>query len=226
MTKYLRPGLIASILAGVVCGLGCNPLTWTSFIGPEPSVPPELHALKVPDKKGPVSVVILADNGLDLREEFLGADRDLSEQLRKQMKQMAEASGDKITFVNLRKVEEYKSTHPNWHEDVAAVGRDLQGDYVIYLEIRSLSLFEKGSRELFHGQAEISVSLYHVGDADSDPERKEFHGVYPSARGPVPVDQETNLTDFREQFLSYVARRISWYFVGHPTRDTYMDDSQ
>jgi hypothetical protein len=225
MTKYLRPSLLASILAGVVCGLGCNPLALPSFLAPEPSIPPEMQALTVPDKKGPVNIVIVTYNGQDLREEFVGVDRQLSDLLARRMKEMSEFSGDKFSFVSLRKVEEYKSSHPRWTEDLAAVGRDLHADFVLYLEINSMSLYEKGSRgQLFHGEAEISVSLRRVADEDAGTMRKEFHEVYPKTRGPVPVDEETSLTDFRQQFLTFIATRVGRYFVSHPTSGTYMED--
>ncbi len=227
MTKFLRPSLLASILAGVVCGIGCNPLMLPAFLGPEPMVPPELHALKVADKKGPVKVVILVDKGNDFREEFTRADGQLGDLLRKQMKEMAEAGGEKLEFISLRKVMDYTNTHPNWREDVAEIGRDLKADYVIYLEIASLTLYEKGSRDLYRGDAKIAVSLHRIGGSEDDDEvqRKQYHGVYPSVRTGIPVDIDTTPTDFREQFLGYVAKRIAWYFIGHPSNDKYMDDS-
>jgi hypothetical protein len=224
MIKHIRPSLIASILAGIVCGIGCNPMMLPSFVGPEPTVPPELHALDLPKKKGPVRVAILVDNGIDTREEFLGVDRQLGELLTKQMKQMAEASGDKLEFANLKKLYEYKMSHPNWQEDLQGVGKDLKADFVIYLEIHSMTLYERGSRELYRGRTEISVSLLRVGDEDDIPDKKEYHGVYPQVRNAIPVDVDLKESEFREQFMGFVAQRISWYFMKHPTAETYMDD--
>src|SRR6516162_2832312 len=143
MTRYLRPSLLASILAGVVCGIGCNPFTFVDFIGPEPQIAPELQSLKPTDKnkKGPVNIVILTYSGLETREEFLGADRQLGELLTRHLKDLAEFNGDKLTFVNLRKVEDYKNANPHWQEDLGQVGKDLKSDFVIYLEINSMSMY-------------------------------------------------------------------------------------
>jgi hypothetical protein len=225
MTKYLRPSLVASILAGVVCGIGCNPLTFIDFIGPEPQLPPQLQALKPTDKnkKGPVNVVILTYSGLETREEFLSADRQLSELLAKHMKELAEGSGEKLSFVNLRKVEDYKNTHPHWQEDLTEIGKDLKADFVIYLEINSLSMYERGSRELYRGHADVSVSLYKVGDDDGLTQRKQYIATYPTVRA-EPVDLDKPPMVFREEFLNYMAKHISWFFMAHPTRPTYMDD--
>jgi hypothetical protein len=225
MTKYLRPSLVASILAGVVCGIGCNPLTFLDFLGPEPEIQPQVQALKLGEKskKGPVSVAIITDSGLETREEFLAADRQLSDLLTKHIKDLAEFNGEKLTFVSLRKVEDYKNAHPHWQEDVAQVGKDLKADFVIYLEINAMSMYEKGSRELYRGHADIAVSLYKVGDDDDVPHRKQDIWTYPTVRA-EPVDIDKPPMVFREQFLNYIAKHISWYFMAHPTRATYMDD--
>jgi hypothetical protein len=225
MTKYVRPGLLASILAGVVCGIGCNPLTFVDFIGPEPQIPPELQALKSSDKnkKGSVNVVVLTNSGLETREEFLGADRQLGELLTRHLKDLAEFNGEKLSFVNLRKVEDYKNSHPHWQEDITQVGKDLKADFVIYVEINSLSMYEKGSRELYRGHADISVSLHKIGDDDDLPQRKQYIATYPTVRA-EPVDIDKPPMVFREQFLNFVGKHISWYFMAHPTRATYMDD--
>jgi hypothetical protein len=223
MTKNWRPAVLACVLAGALGGVGCNPLTLVDFIGPEPQVPAELAILKPADKKASVRVVVLTDNGVETREEFLAADRQLTDLVTKQLKELAAAQGAKLEFVNLRKVEEYKSAHPHWKEDARQAGTDLKADYVIYLEINDLSMYEKGSRELFRGHADISVSLYKVADEDGVPEQKHYNGTYPTVRA-EPVDMDTPPAIFREKFLKYVAKHIAWYFMDHPTSSTYMDD--
>ncbi len=226
MTKLMRPSLFAAILTGIVCGIGCSPMTFMSFLSPEPTIPPAMHPLAIKDKKGPVSVVILTDASTETREEIIGADRQLSDLVKKMIAGLATANNEELSFVNLRKVEEYKSTHPHWQEDVAEVGRDLKADFVIYLEINSMSLFEKGSnRSICLGEADLAVSLYKVADVDGTPDQKHFHDKYPKSTGGIPVDQELSPTDFREKFLTYLAKRIAWNFEGHPQTDKYMEDA-
>jgi len=230
MTKWFRPSIVASILAGVVCGIGCSPMTMLSFLGPEASKPAELQALTIPDKdkkdkNDPIKVAIVTFNGYEDREEFINADRQLNDLLIRHLKDLATFNEQKIEFVNLRKILDYTSSHPHWQEDLDQVGKDLKADFVIYLEINKLTMYDPGtSRQLYKGRADISVTLYRVGDVDNLPQQKHYSGVYPSVREFVQVDADTPPGLFREQFMNYIAKHISWYFMAHPTKETYMDD--
>src|SRR5206468_12323787 len=94
-------------------------------------------------------------------------------------------------------------------------------DYVIVLEIASLSLYQTGSgNTLFRGKADINVSLINVFDPDGgDPTPHHFRCEFPSeANGYVAVGDMT-VPEFREKFLDYTARHLAWKFTAHPTKD-------
>ncbi|HZY87827.1 MAG TPA: hypothetical protein VFE78_23525 [Gemmataceae bacterium] len=209
-----------ALLVAAACA-GCDPATTAYFLLPETKDPPELRRLSSDDKKKEVKVAILTHTQLETRPELIQADRQLAESLAKQLRERFAENREKVVVVSPRRVEEYKNSHPRWR-DPLEVGRELRVDYVIYLEINSMSLYEKGSSNLmYRGRTNISVSLVDVNRPDENPEQTEITTEYPSeARGPVDASLDTNPMQFRAAFLGYVAKRVSWCFTGHRKRDT------
>jgi hypothetical protein len=210
--------------AAALCG-GCDAGTLAYFMMPETRQPAELKRLASDDKKREVRAVVLSYMALEPRAEFFQADRQLSELVAKQIAEISATNEERLTIVAPRKVEEYKSTHPAWHDDIdmSKIGRHFRADYVIYIEINSMGLYEKGSaNQLYRGQSNVSVAVIDVNRPDDTPERRERTYVYPSdAKGPIPVDGETNPLEFRQMFLSYIAKRVAWCFTAHPKREGY-----
>jgi hypothetical protein len=192
---------------------------------PESGQPPEIKRLASDDKKKEVRVVILTySNDVETRPELIGSDRQLSELLYKQLHELCESNQEKVAIIPPRKVEEFKSSHPDWQkQELATIGRYFRADYVIYLEINSLGLYEKGSaNQLYRGNADLVVTLVDVNKPDEAPEQKQFSCVYPSdAKGPVPVGLDTQPMLFRQAFLTFIAKRLSWFFSPYPKRESY-----
>jgi hypothetical protein len=222
MAALLRPWSLIGLFLAALGLTGCNVLSLPFFIfGPEPTIEAQLRKVASDDKKKEVKVAILTYSGLGLPTEFIRADRDLSERLRAQLKASFEYNKEKVTVVGSRRVEAFKNENPGWHTmDLDEVGKQLGADYVIYLEIRHLSLYEKGSGStIYRGRADISVSLVDVNDGEEGPLRREFTTQFPTeARQGIPVDGDVNLQKFKDSFLDYVAQRLSWYFTSHPRR--------
>jgi hypothetical protein len=209
-----------------VCCTGCDPGSLAYFFMPEAKHPAEMKRLTTEDNAKEVRVVILVSNGnaLDLRRELLQSDRQLAESLARQLVELCKTNEEKIAVVSPRKVEEFKNSHPRWNVlDDREIGRFFHADYVIEVTINALSLFEKGSaNQLYRGQANLSVALVDVNNPGAPPEQREFSCVYPSdAKGPVPVGSDSGPLQFRQAFLGYVAKRLSWFFSPYPPREGY-----
>lgn len=220
MVAYLRRwGGIGLVLA--VLGLaGCNVLSLPFFIfGPEPSIEPQMKKVSSEDRKKEVKVLILTYAGLGLPSDFLRVDRDLTERLRANLKAGFEYNKENVKIVGSRKVEEFKNANEAWQTmDLAEIGEQFGADYIVYLEIRKLSLYEKGSlNSLYRGRAEISVTLVDVSDNEELPLRKEFSCQYPSESRQGMDVSDVTVQQFKDAFLNHVAQRLSWYFVKHPT---------
>jgi hypothetical protein len=226
MTASRRRWLVIG-LAVIAVGGGCNPLLLTSyFFTPEPREEAKLQKLAGSDKKKEVKVVILPYMvGLETRQEFIGADYDLSEKVSHKLKDLFKFNDENVTIVSPRKVEDFKSSHPSWQKmpDLHEIGRHFGADYVIYLEIHQLSMHDKGGSQLYRGRIKLRVSLLDVKNPDEGPIGKDYVFTYPSEAKSIEVDMDTPPEVFRENFLSYVAKQISWLFSAHGTSHTYYD---
>jgi hypothetical protein len=209
---------------------GCNPFLFPFLVfGPEPKHPPEYHHLAGKNKKE-VKVVILTYMGMDMNTDLLHADREIARWFAKELVDLCEYNEEKVMVVNPAKVEEYKNKNPDWHlqhSDLSEIGKHFKADYVIYLEINRLSLFQPGTSNLFYrGQANMTLSLVDVKNPDdfSTPPR-ELTFTYPSeARGGNRVvDMDTPLTKFRADFFTALARKLAWHFTAHPTNQHNLD---
>jgi hypothetical protein len=228
MAVWTRRLLVGAVVVLATVSAGCDLATLGYFLAPEQRTPPELMNLAVPEKSQKDSrVLILTWSGLEMRTELIHADRELSTMLSKQLVDLAKQNAEKLTVIPSRKIEEYKSTHPNWRAiDQAQIGRHFDADWVIYLELNSLTLYEPQSAgQLFRGRAQMTVSLVDVHHPDDSPQQKAFSTTYPSeARGPVPADLDTNPMAFRQNFMQHVAKSLATYFVHYPKRETYFTE--
>jgi hypothetical protein len=219
--RWFLPALAVG-LVGLVTGCGdFGSLAY--FLTPEQRLPAKMKHLACNDKKKKEPrVLILTYAGLDTRAEFIHADRQLSEFLARDLRKLAEPKEERITIVPPRKVEEFKNANPKWREmEVAQIGRRFGADYVIYLEINSLSLYEAGSgNTLYRGRANFLVSLVDVNKPDDTPMQENYACTFPSdARGPVSAGLDTQPMQFRQAFLTHVARQLSLYFSDYPREE-------
>ncbi len=218
--------LLTCLFLAVTAGTGCNMMALPYFLSPnDPTYPPQCK-LASDDKDKEVKVVILAYTGLETRPEFLKVDRELAVALAQQLQESYKKNKEKVTIVPLNRVEKYKDDHPNWHAlEVQEIAKYFRADYVINLDIGSITLYEQGSHNtLFHGRAEISVNAVDVHKtADGPIFHKEYVCEYPRAKGPIPVG-DSNVAQFRQLFLSVLARELSWMFTSHLVDDDYKCD--
>ena len=141
------------------------------FLFPEAKHEAEMKQLASNDKKEVRVLLLTYATNKDTQPEFIQADRELAAILAQKLRQMYEVNGDNVTIINPHKVEEFKIMHPNWQQEpnLAEIGRQFKADYVVYVEIGSLTMYEKLSRTLYHGHASLSVQLVNVHKPDDSP---------------------------------------------------------
>jgi hypothetical protein len=217
-------GYLAALLLVVVTAAGCNIMALPFFLLPGMDPKHEAKCKLVPhDKDRGARVVILTSCGMETRPEFLRVDRELGRLLYMQLEDGLKKNQERVVVVPIGQVEKYKDDHPNWHSlSPEEVGKHFSADYVISLEINSVSLYEPGSiNTLFRGHAEISLDVLDVLKPANGPiYREEYTINYPRARGPIPAS-EGNIQQFRQRFLSVVARELSWRFTAHLVEDDF-----
>jgi hypothetical protein len=216
--------MLGLLVGFVALGAGCDMGSMMYFLMPETREPAILKDIASPDQKNDTRVVIVTWAGLETRHEIVHADRELAEKLGTQLTELVRSNKGKLTVVPPRKVEQYKNTHPRWREmELADIGRQFDADYVIFLELHSITLYEPASaNQLFRGRVQMTINLVDVHHPDDPQAQKPFSTTYPSdARGPVMVGFDSNVMQFREQFLTDVARSLSYYFAPYAKRETY-----
>ncbi len=224
MAARWRRWRFAALLVVAAAGLGCNMLSFPFFIlmGMNSKEDPPCK-LASKDKEKEVQVVILASTGLETRTEFLRVDRELTNKVALHLNQGFKDNKEKVKLISARKVDQFKDEHPNWKTmDLVKIGDYFEADYVIHLDILSVSMYEPGSaNQLFRGRAEIDVRVVDVNDPDADAIfRKVYLTEYPKTRGPIPVGDGSPV-QFKQTFLDHVARQLSWYFTAHPYDDEF-----
>ncbi|HZU36354.1 MAG TPA: hypothetical protein VFA18_10625 [Gemmataceae bacterium] len=171
------------------------------------------------DKKKVVKVILLASSNLQGQPEFLTVDRDLANLLIRRLQQSYKDNKENVVLLPAPKVEQYKDTHPNWALDVPGIGKYFKADYVVWLQVDSLSLYEQGSNNmLYQGHANIQVSLYDMSQPDAVPQEKSYVTEYP--RGSErPVDSPNSLP-FQQAFLDHIAKDLCRYFDEYDGMDS------
>ncbi len=227
MTAIPRRGFLGILGAAAALSAGCQASTMAYFLFPEAKHEAEMKTLASDDNKEVRVAILTYSTDLETRPELIQADRQLSEMLAHKLVELCQANNENVTIVNPHKVDEFKISHPNWQQEpnLSAIGRQFKADYLIYIEVSRLSMYENGSKQtLYHGQASLSVQVVDVSKPDESPLPKQVSFVYPDARGPIPVEDMQPM-EFRQKFLGYLAWRLARNWTAVPIRETYYSES-
>jgi hypothetical protein len=223
MARVARTALLAGMIAVAGLSVGCNIMALPFFLipGMDPMHEP-MCKLAPEDKETQVKVIVLASTGLENRSDLVRSDRELSGLLVRQLQESFKKNKENVTIVSATRVEKYKDDHPDWQsESPAAIGKHFHADKVIELDIESLTLYKEGSsKTIFQGHAKIAVSVIDVHHPGDDPIFKHpFRAEYPKDRPIFSLDSDPE--QFRYQFMTTIARELSWYFDKHPMEDDH-----
>jgi hypothetical protein len=218
-----RTWRIAAVLLGaVVLGLGCGPMQLPYFLlQGESTAPPGLKKIAADGKE--VTVAVLVSGGLETRPEFRSADRALTQRIVKKMGEAFKESKEKVKVVSATKIDAFKNTHPNWRTmEKDEIGRMLDADCVVYVEINELSMYKKGSANmLYQGQALLTINLIDVNNPDEPPETKELTITHPGETlDSIPVDDKSPGA-FLAEFYDKAAAQVAWQFTAHSTAEDF-----
>jgi hypothetical protein len=214
--QYLGLILFLSLLTTAFAA-GCNIPSLAYFLAPGADTKDPQFKVASADKDKEVRVMILASTGLETRPEFLRVDRELSRLLAVELQKGFKENKEKVTVVPCSQVDKHRDEHPNWHAVPAAdIGKYFDANYVIQLTINNVTLYEPGSaRQLFRGRAAITIEVADVSKPSEGPVYEEEYTIeFPRAKGPIAVDG-SNPAQFRQLFLSKMARELAWRFTAH-----------
>jgi hypothetical protein len=203
---------VALLLCASLCG--CQQLAVLGFIlGGPPSIEPEFdketgQGLDHPDKT--VAVVCYADPKLKL--QYPRIDAELAARVAHQL------ALNKIKVREPEAVNAWIDQHPDW-ELAEEVGKALDVDYVIEIEMAHFDLYEGKSTNLYRGRTEAYVNVHEIAEGGRG-ERifsKELDFEFPTQVPRSAYDQ--TLRSFQTEYMSRLSEKIGWMFYARFTGD-------
>ena len=224
-TTYWRWPLLLGVLA---FSFGCDPISSLSFLlmpWCDDNVPPQVQ-IAAPHKD--VTVVMLASfaSPLDMPLELQGVEHDLCDRLAQAMKKQYEQNREKVKIVPYYKVKSYLNRDANGELiPKREIGKHFKADYVINLEINSMSFYLPGSRQqLYGGKAEVAITVFETKQPKGEgPIFEKVHHVEFPSTGPIDASG-SSVALFREMFLDRIAKDLSKYFAAYPHDERYNFD--
>lgn len=220
--------LAGSAAAGTLlaASAGCDPRMAMYFLQPfDPKIPPVGPSLK----NKTVAILPLTNSGSMI--DFPGLDRDLANQLGQRLA----SEGKRVRVIPSKKVFDWIAANPSWN-DPSELGRELNADMVILLEVDAMQYRSAASPGLFQGVSKINLQVTEMKPATDDDgkilknEPKVGEVIYSETvattfpeRGPVPADAKVTATAFKTKFLRRVVEELSWQFVNHEAGDLVQD---
>lgn len=217
--------LVGLAMAPLVVGSGCSFLAPFYFMavmaGMDGRIPPKFV---LPEDAKRIVVVTSADTGTQIDAGHV--DQELNELVSRKLFEgfSIDKKTKEIQIIRSDRLARWQDEHPH-STDLNEIGRALNADYVIHVDVDQLDFYQGGNRMLFQGQADIAVSVIKVngqGDGEVVFPAESFNTEFPRGR-PIPAT-DWSMARFRRAFLLRLAEQISWFFVPHEGSDGFGRD--
>jgi hypothetical protein len=212
----------ALILTVVVASIGCDPVQTLNFIltpFSDAAIDPDCP-LTIPNKESKV-VVLAAPGDVEPNLQFKGADDILCRRLIALLDERFKEHKDKVKIVPFTKVAAYRNKHPDWlTQSKRDIGKYFEADFVLYLELGPMAMYEKGSNGLlYRGSVEINMTLVDVNQDEG--EGTKFQDIYSCMYPTHGPEDATAMSParFQANFMEHVAKDLLIQFAPHETRD-------
>jgi len=207
-------------LLALVSLMGCNPLLLTAYLfnKSDPRMPAEYPLKPQPKReKEEIKVVVLTSCVPGLSPDMIGVDRLLAAEFIPLLEKRCIENEEKVIVFKSSPIDAYKRDNPDWRrQSPYDIGKHLDANYVIDLEVLKIDLYEPGTRqELLKGRATVAVSCYDLSKKLKDPDFNppEFNFEYP--RGHEVPKSDVPLSTFRQKFVRRMAQELVLPFTAH-----------
>ncbi len=197
---------------------GCNYAILLGYlIGGPPSIEPDFDVMtnqSMTDKE--VSVCVVAFAPTELKWDFPKIDHELAKYVAYRLVE------HDIKVVNPDQVKAWLIANPDW-DKAEEIGKALDCNYVIYIDMNDFHLYEENSTTLYRGRSECYISVFEM-DEDGFGEKiysKEVNSKYP-IRAPRSTS-EMSLDTFKREYLSRLSKEIGWLFYERYNGDNIPD---
>jgi L-rhamnose mutarotase len=202
---------------------GCDAASTAYYLsGADSRLSPELYTLTPKDKDKQVRVAVMVYAGMVAEPQLITADREVTLRTIRALREVLHEPKEKerVIFVSAHQLAEYKEAHPDWRMNLVDAGKHFHADYVIYMDLEGMSLFEsKSYNQVLHAHADVQLKLFDMKEPDDPIKEKDFRCEYPRT-APVPVE-DRRLDEFRNSFYDEIATRICWMFAKHETPSSF-----
>jgi len=200
-------------VASLLPAIGCHQVVATAvFLWKGTDVPADYAGLE--GKR--VVVVCRPPSSLEYRDA--SASRDLA----KRIGGLLATHVKEIDVVNPRDVEQWRDE--NNADDFQDLGKALNADMVVHVELDEFTLYKEHSRSLYQGNADGTVTVYDMNNDGSLAWEKSLGQILFPVNSAVPV-QEKTLPHFRRQFINVLAEKIATSFYPHDPNDDFAIDA-
>jgi hypothetical protein len=216
-----HPLRLAMLLGALILLVGCSPLQLAAFIFAPDSLEPAKCPLVIDGKEAKVVILAAHASTVPSNPMLMRADWDLGWRLTQLLEERYKENKERVKIIPPSQVKNYMNKHPHWRElPPQEVGKAFEADWVINLEINSISLFDRNRNFFYHGSADIAVTVTDVhkpigeGEVFSYPYQVEY------PKSPMEVT-EVNAPQFRAQFIERIAKDMARWFAAHQPREKY-----
>jgi len=208
-----------SILLGLLAlaGAGCSPGT-LGFLLRDTKVKPE-YPLPPKEGKKEIVVLVMVSKSASLAADpmFATVDGELAGLINRNL--MTDTKDDKhpIVCVEQAKLQNFKSSsRRDWRAmSPAAIGQELGADYVIDINLNSMSIFQaEFAREFCQGRATADITVYDT--AQPDKILQNFpHNSMQQAKSVASMPPQ----HYRRWFTERLARELAWRHIPHDSNE-------
>lgn len=207
---------VAGMLLLNCLSVGCmkEALFFGYLIGGPPSIAPdfEVQTKRSLTEHYDTTVAVVCYAPENLKWDFSKVDEDVAKFVAHRFNRK------KIKVVAPERVQDWLDKNPDW-DKASEIGAYFKTDFVVHVEVKDYSLYEKGSQTLFRGRADVDVTVWAM---DEDGSGKPIYSKELKSEWPLAVAKPTSeltYTRFRLLYLQRLSERIGRLFYEYYNGD-------
>lgn len=172
---------------------------------------------KINLSKDEKTVVVLCTIPEHLRATYSAVDRDIVDHIRRRFKI------HDVLMVSANDVDEWLSRNGGYWDSPSDIARDFKtADYIIHIDLESLSYKEENSPNMYRGRSLGNVYVYEAREVDNVRSaflifQHEHNSTYPR-NYPISADNTSERT-FQERYITRIADELARMFYDHHAGD-------
>lgn len=207
MFHALPHGLAVLVLLPLLSG--CSTLLTVAYLVRPNDVPAEFAGLKGSH------VAIVCRPIVELEFSDAGSARELTTVVDQQLRQRVRG----INVIGQHEVARWLDEN-SW-VDYPALGKAIDADYVVGIDLEQFRLFEGST--LYRGRAAVTVRVFEVKTGEVVFQKRIDKYEFP-ANGAIPTSDRSE-PEFRAMFLTMLGQRIARSFYAYESRDVFAEES-